>query len=349
MEKSIKASLVLENGRIFKGFAFGYLKEAIGELSFTTQCAGYQEIISDPARSGRLVMFTYPLVGNSGINLDDMEAKTPGVRGVIVRERCAMPNNWRCELDLDGFLKQHKIIGVEGIDTRAVMRIMRNEGQMKGIITTRGDDLTKAQIAQNFESFTTKNIRKTQGTKEIYTLGEGNIKIAVIDLGIANSMLKELAKRAAVTVFPMASEAGEVLAIQPDAVFISSGPGAPSDYPEIIELVSAIAGRSALCGVGLGYLLILSAFGAKLSRMKLGRHGSNSPVKSASDGTLLITEQDNDYFVDELPECMRALYTGVNDDNVEATAHKSLKISGTVFTPPAALLDKMLKGELSHA
>ena len=159
LNKCIKAKLILENGKVFNGRAFGYMKETVGEVVFTTGMTGYQETLTDPSFAGQIVTMTYPLIGNYGINLEDMESIKPFLKGFIVREKCDMPNNWRCEMELDGFLKQHKIMGIEGIDTRALTKVLRENGTMKGIITIR-DDLTESQIKQKFDTFSNKNAVK---------------------------------------------------------------------------------------------------------------------------------------------------------------------------------------------
>ena len=155
-EKTIKAELILENGMRFSGRAFGYIKETVGEVVFNTGMTGYEELLTDPSYAGQIVVMTYPLIGNYGINLDDMESDGPKLKGFVVREKCDFPSNFRCEMDLDDFLKQNKITGIEGVDTRAITRTIRNVGTMRGIITLRGEDLTESQIKRKFESLNNK-------------------------------------------------------------------------------------------------------------------------------------------------------------------------------------------------
>ena len=168
--KTVKAELILENGTRFLGKAFGYIKESVGEVVFNTSMTGYEELLTDPSYAGQFVVMTYPLIGNYGINLDDMESDGPKLKGFIVREKCDFPNNWRCEMELDSYLMQNKVMGLEGIDTRALTKILRDHGTMKGIITTRVNDLTPSQIKQKFESLNNKNVIKEVTIKEKYEI-----------------------------------------------------------------------------------------------------------------------------------------------------------------------------------
>jgi carbamoyl-phosphate synthase small subunit len=347
-ERSLKAYLILENGRIFKGRAFGCLKEAIGETVFCTSMVGYQETVTDPSYAGQIVMMTYPLIGNAGINLEDMESQTPRLKALIVREKCDKPNNWRCEMEIDGFLKQNKIMGIEGIDTRSVMRILREEGTMKAIVTMRNPianadgvaELSKSQIKQKFESYNNKNIVREITAKEKYTI-EGHAKsktIGVIDLGMKAAILNELTSRGyKVTVYPAYTSAEEMLADKIDGVFISNGAGSPLDIPEIVAQVKVvIESGKPVFGVCLGHQVVSLALGCTVTKMKFGHHGGNYPVKDLKTGKVYITAQNNDFTVSNLPEGIEATFKNINDGTVEGLKSNGLPVFSVQFCPETA-------------
>ena len=234
----MKAKLILENGVVFEGKAFGYLKECVGEVVFNTGMTGYQEVLTDPSYYGQIVTMTYPLIGNYGINLEDLESKEPKVRGFIVREKCQYPNNFRCELELETYLAQNKVLGLDGIDTRALTKILRNNGTMKGIIVL--DNSNLEDVKDKLEAFSNRDAVSIVSTNEKYEIsGEGK-KVAIIDFGIKQNIIRNFVKRGCnVTVFPYDFKAEEVLEINPDLVFLSNGPGAVSythlTLPTIVE------------------------------------------------------------------------------------------------------------------
>jgi len=337
MEKTIKAELILENGVRFKGKAFGYIKETVGEVVFNTGMTGYEELLTDPSYAGQIVTMTYPLIGNYGINLDDMESDGPRLKGFVVREKCDYPNNWRCEMDINGFLKQNKIMGIEGIDTRALTKILRDHGTMKGIITTRCKDLSESQIALKFESLNNKNVIKECTIKEKYEIAGKGTHIAFIDMGAKRGLLRDFKARGCkITVFPAFSTAAEILAVNPDAVFLSNGPGDPKDVPEIIETVKQIVGKKPIIGVCMGNQLINLALGGDTKKMKFGHHGGNHPVRDLKTGRVYITSQNHEYVVCDLPECVEAAFVNINDDTIEGIRHKTLPIFSVQFHPEAS-------------
>lgn len=348
LEKSLKAYLILENGRVFKGRAFGYLKETIGEIIFCTSMAGYQEVITDPSYAGQIVMMTYPLIGNSGTNLEDMESQTPALKALIVREKCDKPNNWRCEMELEGFLKQHKIIGIEGLDTRSIMRMLRDEGTMKGIVTMRNPfaigsedaELTKSQISQKFEEYSNKHIVKEVTCAEKYSIEPSSKSkhIGVIDLGIKNSLLHELKSRGyKITVYPAYTSANEILKDKIDGVFVSNGAGSPLDIPEIVENVKQLIETKPVFGVCLGHHVISLAMGCSVEKMKFGHHGGNYPVKDLKTGKVYITAQNNDFAVSNLPDDIEMTFKNVNDGTVEGIKHKTLPVFSVQFCSETVL------------
>lgn len=353
MEKTVKAELILENGMKFKGSAFGYIKEAVGEVVFTTSMTGYQETLTDPSFAGQIVTMTYPLIGNYGINLDDMESTKPFLKAFVVREKCDMPNNWRCEMELDGFLKQNKVMGLEGIDTRALTRVLRENGTMKGIITTRVDDLTPSQIKQKFDTYTNEFAVKEVTIPEKYVLNGKGTHLAVLDCGIKHGILRDLQKRGCkLTVFPAFSTAEEMLECNPDAIFLGNGPGDPKDIPTVIETVKKLIDTNIpVLGICLGHQLISLALGCNTKRLKFGHHGGNHPVKDVKTGRVYITSQNHNFVVCDLADEVEATFINVNDGSVEGIRHKTKPIYSVQFHPEAApgpldtqvLFDRFLK------
>ncbi|MGL4790860.1 MAG: carbamoyl phosphate synthase small subunit [Anaerotignaceae bacterium] len=332
----MKAQLILENGVRFNGKAFGYVKETVGEVVFNTGMTGYEELLTDPSYAGQIVTMTYPLIGNYGINLDDMESERPRLKGFVVREKCDFPNNWRCEMDLDGFLKQNKVMGIEAIDTRALTKILRDNGTMKGIITTRMD-LSDKQIEMKFNSLNNKNVIRECTIEEKYVIEGKGTHIAFIDMGAKRGILRDFKARGCkLTVFPAFTSAEEILACNPDAVFLSNGPGDPKDVPEIIETVKQIVGKKPLLGVCMGNQLINLALGGDTKKMKFGHHGGNHPVKDLKTGRVYITSQNHEYVVCNLPEGVEAAFVNINDDTIEGIRHKTLPIFSVQFHPEAS-------------
>lgn len=350
-KKSIKAKLILENGKIFNGYAFGYVKETVGEVVFTTGMTGYQETLTDPSFAGQIVTMTYPLIGNYGINLEDMESIRPFLRGVVVRQKCDMPNNWRCEMDIDGFLKQHKIMGIEGIDTRALTRAIRDNGTLKGIITTR--ELTSSQIKQKFDTYTNKNAVKEVTIEEKYTINGNGTHLAVLDCGIKKNILRELEKRGCkLSVFPAFSSFEEIMSVNPDAIFLANGPGDPKDIPSVVEVVKKLIDtKIPVLGICLGHQILGLCLGCNTKRLKFGHHGGNHPVKDLKTGSVFITSQNHEFVVCELSDEVEATFINVNDKSIEGIRHKTKPILSVQFHPEASpgpldmqfLFDRFLK------
>lgn len=336
LNKSIKAKLILENGKVFNGRAFGYIKETIGEVVFTTGMTGYQETLTDPSFAGQIVTMTYPLIGNYGINLEDMESIKPFLKGFIVREKCDMPNNWRCEMELDGFLKQHKIMGIEGIDTRALTKVLRENGTMKGIITIR-DDLTTSQIKQKFDTFSNKNAVKEVTIPEKYTINGNGTHLAVLDCGIKKGIIKELEKRGCkLSVFPAFSTYEEIMEVNPDAVFLGNGPGDPKDIETVVENVKKLIGNKIpVLGICLGHQILGLALGCNTKRLKFGHHGGNHPVKDLKTGNIFITSQNHEFVVCDLSDEVEPTFINVNDGSIEGIKHKTKPIYSVQFHPEA--------------
>ncbi len=330
----MKAQLILENGMVFEGKAFGYLKETIGEVVFNTGMTGYQEILTDPSYYGQMVVMTYPLIGNYGINLEDMESYKAHVRAFIVRERSDYPNNFRCELTIDGYLKSQKIIGLEGIDTRALTKVIREHGTMRAIIAVR--ELTPSQIKLKIDAFNNQTAVSEVCTKEKYDIKGNGIHIAVIDCGIKQNILRSFSERGCrLTVFPASATAEEILSVNPDGVFISNGPADPKDVPETVEAVKKIVGKKPITAICLGHQLLSLALGGDTMKLKFGHHGCNHPVKDFVTNRVYITSQNHNYVVETLPEGAKVTHTNLNDQTVEGMYFEDLNIYSVQFHPEA--------------
>lgn len=330
----MKAYLILENGMIFDGKAFGHIQESLGEVVFNTGMTGYQEVLTDPSYYGQMVTMTYPLIGNYGVNLEDVESSSPKVRAFIVREKCDSPNNFRCEMEIDAYLKQNKIMGIEGIDTRALTKILRNHGTMKGIITTK--ELTQSEIDQKVATIDNSKAVEIVSTKEKYEIhGEGK-HIAIMDFGIKQNIIRSFKKRGCkLTVFPAYTKAEEVLAVNPDSIFLSNGPGDPEDLGEIVENVKKLAAEKPVIGICLGHQLLALAFGGKTSKLKFGHRGCNHPVKDLENNKIAISSQNHGYYVSDVPADMKVTHVSVNDNTVEGMRHKILPVFSVQFHPEA--------------
>lgn len=330
----MKAKLILENGMAFEGKAFGYLKECVGEVVFNTGMTGYQEVLTDPSYYGQIVTMTYPLIGNYGINLEDVESTSPKVRGFIVREKCQYPNNFRCELELESYLNQNKILGLDGIDTRALTKILRNNGTMKGIIVL--DNVLEHEVTKKLEAFSNKNAVSTVSTKEIYEIESSGKHVAVIDFGIKQNIIRNFVKRGCkLTVFPYDVKAEQILEVNPDLVFLSNGPGDPEDMGDTIEEIKKIVGKKPIVGICLGHQLLGLTLGGETKKLKFGHRGCNHPVKDLINNRVHITSQNHGYYVSTVPEEVQVTHISMNDETVEGMKHKTLPIFSVQFHPEA--------------
>lgn len=346
----MKAKLILENGMIFEGNAFGYMEEVVGEVVFNTGMTGYQEVLTDPSYFGQIVTMTYPLIGNYGINLEDVESKGPKVKGLIVREKCNYPSNFRCEMDIDGYLKQNKIIGLEGLDTRALTKVLRDNGTMKGIITLK--DLKDDELKQRFEVFSNRDAVEKVTTSKVYEIEGNGIHVAALDFGIKGNILRCFKSRGCkLTVFPASAAAEEILGINPDLIFLSNGPGDPEDLTGVIENIKKLIGKKPIAGICLGHQLLALALNGSTSKLKFGHRGCNHPVKDLEENKIYITSQNHGYYVSKLPEDMTVTHLSLNDGTVEGMRHNKYPIFSVQFHPEACpgpkdmeiLFDKFLK------
>ncbi len=329
----MKAELILENGMRFVGEGFGAAKEVVGEIIFTTNVGGYQELITDPSYAGQIVTMTFPLFGCYGANTFDNEAENAAMRALIVRDKCDFPSNFRCEMTVDEFLAKQNIVGLSDIDTRALTRILRDNGTMKAIITTA--ELSDADAKNKMDSFENGNLINEVTCEKSYVFApKGDINVAVIDLGTKESVLADLQDRKCkVTVFPANANADEIMAIKPDVVFVSAGPGNPAEAKATIETVKALLGKVKLCGICTGHLVIALALGCSIEKLAFGHHGANYPVKDLNTGRVFITSQNNNYAVCKLADGVEATYKNVNDGTIAGFVCKSKNAEAVLFRP----------------
>ena len=293
------AYLILENGTVFEGKAFGAEKETTGELVFTTAMTGYLETLTDPSYYGQVVIQTFPLIGNYGVIPADFESDSPSLKGYIVREWCQVPSNFRCEGDLDTFLKESGIPGIYGIDTRALTRIVREYGVLNCKISY-SPDVTKEELDEIKNYVITEAVESTTiKEKEHFDAENGDLNVVLMDFGAKHNIGRELVKRGCnLTVVPAHTTADEIKAMNPDGVMLSNGPGDPSDNTEIIaELKKLCDFGIPTFGICLGHQLLALSQGAKTEKLKYGHRGANQPAKEVETGRVYITSQNHGYAV----------------------------------------------------
>lgn len=331
------AKLILEDGTSFSGFAFGHIKDTIGEVIFNTAMTGYQEILTDLSYTGQIVVMTYPLIGNYGINLDDLESKKPMLSGFVVKEKCDIPSNFRNEMDIDSYLRVNEVMGIYGVDTRALTKKIRDSGVMKGIITTNFGNLDKPYLDGIFSEFSMTEAVKSVSTKEKYVMEGNGLHFGVMDFGIKQNILRELNKRGLkLTVFPHDTNYEEILDANIDAVFLSNGPGDPEDLPCVIDNIRELIKVKPTFGICLGHQLIALATGCSTRKMRYGHHGGNHPVKDLETGKIYMSSQNHEYVVENLSNEMEVSYRNVNDNSIEGIKHKTLPVWSVQFHPEAA-------------
>jgi carbamoyl-phosphate synthase small subunit len=351
----MRAALALADGRVFYGQAFGASGEISGEVVFNTSMSGYQEILTDPSYRGEIVTMTYPMIGNYGINQEDVESSRPHLAGFIVKEACEIPSNWRSEMSLGAYLKQHNIIGLAGIDTRALVRHIRDKGAQTGIISTVDLDadslVAKAQAAPSIvgmdlvQEVTCKKAydwnESTWSLEEGYgqVQGPSKFKVVAYDFGIKRNILRNLvSKGCAVTVVPANTSAEEVLAMQPDGVFLSNGPGDPEPITYAQENIRKLLGKVPLFGICLGHQLLSIALGGSTYKLKFGHRGGNQPVRRGEGHNVEITSQNHGFAVDaeSLQDNAVITHINLNDNTVEGLQHKVLPAFSVQYHPEAS-------------
>ena len=335
----MKAFLLLEDGTVFEGNSFGMEGKVIGEVVFNTGMTGYQEVLTDPSYCGQIVCMTYPLIGNYGVNIDDIESSKPQVKGFIVREVCKTPSNWRSIEDLNDYLKRNNIIGLEGIDTRALTRILRDNGTMRGTIITGelGDvETQKAKLSD----YVIKNPVLQVTTKEIKHFKGNGYKIALLDYGLKQNIVRSLTKRGCeVYVYPATATAQEILSINPDGIMLSNGPGDPKDCQHQIDTIRQLVGKKPMFGICLGHQLTALAHNANTEKLKYGHRGCNHPVKDIEKDKTYITSQNHGYTIieDTLDrETMVVSHRNMNDGTIEGIRYKNAPLFTVQFHPEAS-------------
>lgn len=335
----MKRQLILENGETFVGEALGSNNVQTGEVVFNTGMTGYQEILSDPSYCGQIVTMTYPLIGNYGINRDDFESVKPSIHGLIVREAANYPSHFRSQLSIDEWLKREDIPGLQGIDTRKLTRMIRNSGTLKGRLASL--DVNVEEIAAELKQmpFATDQVSRVS-TKNRYMNPGQKERIVLIDYGVKKGIVKDLVSEGyEVLVVPYSMTAEEVIALQPDGVVLSNGPGDPTSVPEAIETVKGLLGKAPIFGICLGHQLIALACGAKTVKMTFGHRGSNHPVKDLRTGQIAMTSQNHGYTVDEeslASTVLEITHINVNDSSVEGVRHQELPVFSVQYHPEAS-------------
>lgn len=333
-----KAYLILENGTIFEGRSFGAAGEAIGEIVFTTAMTGYLETLTDPSYYGQIVVQTFPLIGNYGIIPSDFESKCPHVKAYIVRDWCQEPSNFRCEGDLDTFLKKENIVGLYGIDTRQLTKIVREYGVMNGKIVPEGSSFGLTDL----KNYTIVDaVKNTTCDKEEVFSPEGEVKKRVVlyDFGAKANICRELVKRGCeVTVVPASTKAERITELAPDGIMLSNGPGDPAENTEIIEELKKLSEKKIpTFGICLGHQLLALAHGARTHKLKYGHRGANQPAENVKTGRVYITSQNHGYAVinDSLPECAEVSFVNANDGTCEGIRYLEEPAFSVQFHPEA--------------
>lgn len=331
--------LVLEDGSVYRGKAFGSDEFKIGELVFNTSMTGYQEILTDNSYCGQIVMMTYPLIGNYGINRDDYESIVPAVFGFVVKDYCDAPSNWRSQETLDSFLKRENIPGIYGVDTRAITRKLRDHGVMKATFANPGDDIDAiVKSLQEADDLHDQVSRVASG--KIFPIPNRGKKVVLMDFGAKLGIVRELSKRGCdLVVVPYDTPASKILSYHPDGVMLTNGPGNPEDVPEAIETLKELMPKTVVFGICLGYQLISLASGAKTYKLKFGHRGGNHPVVDLSTGQVEITSQNHGYAVDidSLKDTrLEMTYQALNDKSCEGVRHKDYPCFSVQFHPEAS-------------
>lgn len=344
-----RAVLALEDGRFFRGYRFGHSRDGEGEVVFNTCMTGYQEVCTDPSYHGQMVVFTYPLIGNYGVNAADAESRVPWVAGVVVREYCAEYSNWQARGELHDYLCEHSVPGIYGVDTRALTRHLRTHGTLRGVLTSCPDDASISEAierARRVTPLSEKRLVEDASPQQTYSwpsLAAGVLKapmrIAVLDCGVKYNILRSLQARGAeLVVLPFDASSREVLELRPDGVLFSNGPGDPAVVPKTVQCMKdLLSARLPIMGICLGHQVLGQAVGGTTSRLKFGHHGGNHPVKDLTTGRVYITSQNHEFQVDaaSLPSesGFFVSHVNLNDQSVEGLAHRELPVFSVQYHP----------------
>ena len=353
------AFLALADGTVFEGSAFGAQGEAVGEIVFNTSLTGYQEILTDPSYTGQIVTMTYPEIGNVGVNTEDVESRQPFVEGFVVKEYWERPSNWRAQKSLAAYMCEHDIVGIQGIDTRALVRRIRDGGAQQGVISTRDLDAKRlVEKAQAAPSLVGRDLVKEVTCREPYDWSQGyweleggyrqqgighapepRFSVVAYDFGVKFNILRHLVEAGCrVRVVPAHTPAAEVLGLKPDGVFLSNGPGDPDALPYAKENIAALVGKVPLFGICLGHQILGLALGGQTYKLKFGHHGGNQPVMDLATRKVEITAQNHGFCVDvdSLQERAEVTHLNLNDRTVEGLRHTQEPLFSVQYHPESS-------------
>ncbi len=356
------ALLALADGTVFEGSAFGAQGEAVGEIVFNTSLTGYQEILTDPSYTGQIVTMTYPEIGNVGVNAEDVESRQPFVEGFVVKEYWERPSNWRAQKSLAAYMREHDIVGIQGIDTRALVRRIRDSGAQQGVLSTRDLDAKRlVEKAQAAPGLIGRDLVKEVTCREPYDWSQGywklesgyrqqgagqkghipesSLSVVAYDFGVKFNILRHLVEAGCrVRVVPAHTPAAEVLRLKPDGVFLSNGPGDPDAVPYAKENIAALVGKVPLFGICLGHQILGLALGGQTYKLKFGHHGGNQPVMDLATRKVEITAQNHGFCVDvdSLSERAEVTHLNLNDRTVEGLRHRQEPLFSVQYHPESS-------------
>ncbi|MDD5084468.1 MAG: glutamine-hydrolyzing carbamoyl-phosphate synthase small subunit [Candidatus Omnitrophica bacterium] len=338
----MEAILALESGKIFRGRSFGASGERHGEVVFNTSLTGYQEILTDPSYKGQIVAMTYPLIGNYGVNKEDIESRGIFLEGFIVKERSRIVSNWRADEGLDEYLRRNDIPGIEGVDTRALTRHIRLRGAMKAVIST--EDLNEKRLVKKAKS--SRGLVGIDLVKDVTVSGKqewnkrGKRKVVVVDCGVKYNILRELVNCGCrVTIVSAYTDAREILKMKPDGVLLSNGPGDPAAVPYVVETARQLLGKVPIFGICLGQQMLGLALGGRTYKLKFGHHGANQPTKDLRTGRIYITVQNHGFNVDAKSlkrKGIEVTHINLNDGTLEGIKVRKLRAFAVQFHPEAS-------------
>jgi carbamoyl-phosphate synthase small subunit len=344
MSISQPALLALEDGRSFRGRSWAAQGEVCGEMVFNTSITGYQEVLTDPSYAGQIVCMTYPLIGNYGVNNDDAESARPWVEGFVVREASRITSNWRAEESLHDYLKRWKVVAIEGIDTRALVRHIRDKGAMRACLSTIDLDdhslVEKARQSPPMENRELASVVTTDKQYEFAAVGEERFHVVCLDFGVKRNSLRELAQLGCrTTVVPASTPASAVMALKPDGIFLSNGPGDPASMDKEVSEIRQLLNRNLpMFGICFGHQLLGRAFGGDTFKLVFGHRGGNQPVKEVAGRGVEITSHNHGFAVraESLPAEVEVTHINLNDKCVEGMRHRTLPVISVQYHPEAA-------------
>lgn len=351
-----KATLVIEDGTVFEGFSFGAEGEAYGEVVFNTSITGYQEILTDPSYNGQIVTMTYPEIGNYGVNPEDVESRKPFLKGFVVKEYWREPSNWRSRGSLCTYLSDNGVVGIEGVDTRSLTKLIRSKGAQKAVISTTDADpdslLKKVRASQGIVGI---DLVTEVSCENPYTWSDGTgawrpdseklpgdenrFRVVAYDYGLKYNILRKLVDHGCdVSIVPSRMPPHEILSMEPDGIFLSNGPGDPAAVAYAVESVRTLIGKKPIFGICLGHQILGLALGGKTYKLKFGHRGANQPVKNLRTGKVEITSQNHGFAVDadSLGSDVEVTHINLNDNTVEGLSHREHPVFSVQYHPEAS-------------